>query len=124
MVPVDPANLVILAISVVISLLCPSKLIATAEHWGALRDKERDQQIAALLPAQRVDFRIIGRSFGAAVPGLIVVVAIIVIFAVGFVMLFAVANEIGQSEAVMRRDEIHAGIRTAAVVLIKIRTAR
>ena len=55
---------------------------------------------------------------------MIVVVAVAIFFAVGFVVLVVVADEIVQGEAVVRGDEVDARVRAAAARLIKIGTAR
>ena len=65
-----------------------------------------------------------GSSVGPSAPQfheLIVVVAVAVVFAVGFVVLVVVADEIVQGEAVVRGDEIDAGVRASAAVLIQDR---
>ena len=55
---------------------------------------------------------------------MIVVVAVVVVLAVGFVVFLVVADEIVQGEAIVRGDEIDARIRAAAAVLIQIGAAR
>src|SRR5947207_14251827 len=55
---------------------------------------------------------------------MIIVVAIMVLLPVGFVVFLVVANEIGESESVVRGDKIDAGVRPFAIVLIKIGAAR
>src|SRR5439155_23208545 len=54
---------------------------------------------------------------------MIIVVAIMVLLAVGFVVFLVVANEICESESVVRGDKIDAGVRPFAIVLIKIGAA-
>ena len=51
---------------------------------------------------------------------LIVVVAVAVVFAVGFVVLFVVADQVAQSESIVGGDEIDAGVRPPAVMLVEI----
>src|SRR5690348_13507178 len=75
-VPVEPADLVILAIGVVVSLLSPLPFIARSEHWNALGKKKRCEKISALAATQFVNFWIIRRPFGPVVPRVIVVVAV------------------------------------------------
>src|SRR5215475_10269850 len=53
--PVEPTDLVVLAISVVIAVLRSSPLVSASEHWHALRKKECGQKIPALSLANRVD---------------------------------------------------------------------
>src|SRR6266513_260212 len=54
---------------------------------------------------------------------MIIVVAIMVLLPVGFVVFLIVANEICESESVMRGNKIDAGVRSLASVLIKIGAA-
>src|SRR5436190_16100789 len=93
--PVKPTHLVVLTISVVVAILCPTPLIPAAEHRHALGKKECREKVAALSLAQRVDLRVISRTFGAAIPRLIIVVAVAVLVAVQLVMFFVVADQIG-----------------------------
>ena len=58
--------------------------------------------------AQRLDLRIFGGSLMSAVPGLVVVQPVPVIFAVRFVMFVVVRDPIIQREAVVAGDEVHA----------------
>src|SRR5438309_9750379 len=54
---------------------------------------------------------------------MVIVVAIMVLLPVGSVVFLIVANEIGESESVVRGDKINAGVRPFAIVLIKIGAA-
>src|SRR5215468_2216938 len=80
--PIEPTDLVVLAVSVVVAVLSPAPLVSAAQHRHALGKKQSGKKIPALPVAQRVDLRIVGGSFHAAVPRLIVVVAVAVIVAV------------------------------------------
>ena len=72
---------------------------------------------------QGQDVGVVGRAFGAAIPAVVVVGAVFVILAVGFVVFVVVADEIFEREAVMAGDEIDAGVGSAAALLIKIAAA-
>src|SRR5437773_10381967 len=80
--PIEPADLVVLAISVVIAVLRPAPLIAAGQHRHALRKKKRRQEISALTFAQGIDLCVIDRSFDAAIPREIIIVAVVVAVAV------------------------------------------
>src|SRR5438874_9883195 len=54
---------------------------------------------------------------------MIIAVAIMVLLPVGFVVFLIVANEICESESVVRGDKIDARVRSLASVLIQIGTA-
>ena len=116
--PLRPGYLVILAVSVVISLLGAPAFVAAAQHRHALREKKCAEEIALLSPPKRVDLWILRRTFGPTVPGLVVVVAVLIVFAVRAVVFFVIGNQIRQSVAVMRGDKVYARLRTLSVPLI------
>ena len=66
--PMDPADLVVLAIGVVVAVLRPAELVAGADHRRALRQDQRGEQIAELTPSQRLNVLVVSRPLGAAVP--------------------------------------------------------
>src|SRR6266513_3025755 len=86
--PIEPTDLVVLAISIVIPVLRPAPLIAAGQHRHALRQKKRRQEISALTIAQGIDLCVIGRSFDAAIPREIIIVAVLVAVAVRLIVLF------------------------------------
>src|SRR5207248_10788290 len=120
--PIVPTDLVVLAISVVISILRPCKFVATQEHWHALREDKRRQKIATLFRSERIDLRIVGWSFRAAIPRLVVLIAVLIVFAVRIVVLLVITDEVVERETIVRRDDINARRRCAAVVQIQVRT--
>ena len=73
--------------------------------------------------SQFPDGRIISRTFDPAVPALVVVGAVLVVFLVGFVVLLVVGHEIPQREAVVGDDEVDAGERFAPAAFIQIAAA-
>src|SRR5206468_2445765 len=78
--PVNPAQLVVLAIRVVVATLCSAELIACQEHRNTLREEQAGQQITRLAGAQ-LNYRwIADRTLGAAIPAPIVGLAVAVIF--------------------------------------------
>src|SRR6185436_13280265 len=113
--PVDPRQLRVLAIGVVVALLRTAHLVAAQNHRNTLRQQQGSKEIPLLPLAQRADRRIVGRAFDAAVPAAIVGFAVAVVFAVGLVVLFVVADEVVQRESVVRGDEIDACRRAPAL---------
>src|SRR6478609_11100750 len=118
--PVKPTDFVVLTISIVVAVLCPTPFISAAEHRDALRKKQCREKIAALPVAQIVNLRVTGRTFHTAIPRLIIVVAVAVFVVVQLVVLFIVADQIGQCESIMDCDEVDARVRSSAVMLIEI----
>ena len=66
--PVDPADLVVLTICVVVALLCATEFVAREQHRRALREAKRRHEITNLTLAQPVDFGIVGRTFYSTIP--------------------------------------------------------
>ncbi len=90
----------------------------------ALRQHQAGELVAAQLPAQRDDLRVVGRSFDAAIGAVVVVGAVTVLLAVRLVVLLAVAHEVGEGETVVHGRVIDAGARAAAVVMEKVLRGR
>ena len=121
--PMQPGEVVVLAIGIVVALLRMAELVTGQEHGHALRQEQRSDEVALLLPAQGIDGGIIRRPLGAAVPTVVVVGPVLVIFPIGLVVFVVVADQVMQREAVVAGDEIDAGIGLAPVVLIQVTAA-
>lgn len=92
--PGEPAELVILAINVVVTLLTPREFVPAREHGNALRKKKRCQKVPDLSSAQGVDFFILGWTFDSAVPRVVIGVPVPIPFPIGLVVFFIVGNEV------------------------------
>src|SRR6185503_4056 len=111
--PVEPRDLGVLAIAVVVAVLGAAHLVAAEQHRYALRQEQRREEVALLAPAQPLHLRIVGRTLDTAVPRSIVVLA--ALLAVRRVVLLVVGDEIVEREAVVRGDEVDARVREPAV---------
>src|SRR5579872_4710522 len=118
--PIDPADGTVLAISVVVSTLSVTDSVACIQHWNALRQQQSSQEVSFLLRSQCKDRRIVGRALYAAVPTPVIVVAVTILFAVGLVVFFVVADEVGQRESVMSSDKVDAGVWAAAAMSVQV----
>src|SRR4051794_23490789 len=87
LVPAEPRDLAVLAPRVVVTALRAAELVAAEDHRRALREEERHEEVALLTRAQLVDLGVVGLALDAVVPGAIVVGAVLVVFAVRFVVL-------------------------------------
>src|SRR5262245_49796067 len=87
LVPVEPRDLVVLAPRVVVASLRAAPLVSAEQHWDALRQEQRRQEVALLTCAERVHLRVVGRALDAAVPRPVVVGAVPVSLAVRLVVL-------------------------------------
>ncbi len=103
-VPIQPRNLIVLAVRVVVALLGPAEFVAGEQHRDTQRQEERRDEITLLTGAQYVYRPVVpGRTFNAAIPRSIVGLAVAILLAVVFVMPVVVADEVVQGEAVVRR---------------------
>ena len=67
-IPIDPTDLVVLTIGVVVSVLRSPEFVAGGEHRRALREQERRQEVLLLPQTQRANFGIVGRPVIRVVP--------------------------------------------------------
>ena len=84
---------------------CPvacGRFVAGQNHRHTGRQEQGGDEVSFLLRSRPVDRRIIGRPFGAAIPAIIVVGAILIVFAIRVIVLVVVTHEI--VEAKNRRD--------------------
>ena len=122
--PVEPRDLVVLAVRVVVPLLRAPDLIPTEQHRHTLRQQQRGQQVAALAGPQGEDRRVVGRPLDAAVPRAVVGLAVAVVLAVRVVVLLVVRDEVGQREAVVGGDEVDRRGRSSGVGLVEVGAPR
>ena len=83
-----------------------------------MRKKKCYEEIPTLPFPQSVDLRVVGWPFDAAVPGKIIIVAVIVAVAVRRIVLLVVADEVVQGETIVGGHEIYAGVRASPIVFI------
>src|SRR5215472_1367981 len=107
-VPIEPADLVILAVGVVVSLLCASDFIAGHKHGDPLGEQKNSRKILDLALAQCLNVRIVGLPFNTAIPAQIIVVAVPIAFAIGFVVFIVVRHQVIERKSIMGGDEIDA----------------
>ena len=112
--PVHPAQVVVLAIGVVVAALRTRTLVAHQQHRHALREEHAGQHVALLPGTKSEDAGIVGRTLDAVIGREVVAVAVAVSLAIGLVVLLLVGDRVGEGVAVMRGDEVDAGQRRAA----------
>src|ERR1017187_3720793 len=118
--PADPADLVVLAVGIVVAVLAVADLVAGENQRQALRQQQTGKLVLPKLTAKCCYRRIVGRAFIAAIVAVVLAGAVAVVFAIGLVVLFVVTEQIRQREAVMHGDVIDAGARRAAVVVEQV----
>src|SRR6266496_2735716 len=122
--PIEPTDLVILAVGIVIALLRSSNFITGKDHRNALRKHKYGHTILDLTLAQGPNCCIIRLPFHATIPTHIIIAAIPVVFTVGLIVLVVIGHQIIQGEAIMTGDEIDTVHRHMRCCLVEIRAAR
>ena len=118
--PVQPRNLIVLTVGIVIAELGIQKLIAGKEHRRSAAAHQHGKGIHCQPPAQRENPFICRIPFRTAVPAAIIVTSIRIAPAVGLIMLFVVGIQIPKSKAVMTGQEIHGRIVPSPFRIIDI----
>src|SRR4030095_2961093 len=121
--PIEPAGFGVLAIRVVVPKLCSPHFVTHEKHGHTDRKHRYGQKIFYLPVSELLHTGIIGRTFNTAVQSLIVVRPVAVIFAVCFVVLGVIRDEVVQREAVMARYKINALLGLAFLMTINRRAA-
>src|SRR6478672_510926 len=121
--PIEPAGFVVLAIGVVVPKLCSPHFVTHEKHGHTDRKHRYGQKIFYLPVSELLRTGIIGRTFNTAVPTSIVVRPVAVIFAVCFVVLGVIRDEVIEGEAVMARYKINALLGLAFLVTVNRRAA-
>ena len=94
------------------------------QHRHALAEHQGGQEVALLATPQLVDLLIVGGTLSATVPGLVVIRAVLVVFAVGLVVLLVVGDQVAQREAVVGDDEVDRRDRATTGVGVQIAGSR
>ena len=118
--PIYPANVIVLAVTVVVSLLSVADCISCQQHWHTLRKKQSCEEVTLLLCAQGVHRSILSNALSATIPTSIIVSAVAVPFSIRLVVLFVIADEVLKGEPIMRGDKIYTGVRAPPTTGIKV----
>src|SRR5258708_34405438 len=87
--PVEPGELIVLAVGVVVASLRAADLVAAVDHRPADGEQQGAEEVALLAGAQDVDLLAIGGSFLPAVPGAVVSLAVVSPLSAGPVLLLS-----------------------------------
>src|SRR5262249_50299814 len=108
-IPLQPGDSVILAVRIVIACLRPAEFISCQQHGNALRKKEGCEKIT-LLPVSQLRYldAIVG-TFMAAIPRMVVVFSVPIVFSVRMVVLVLIGDKVRECEPIVARNEVDAG---------------
>ena len=93
--PVEPVQLIVLTIGIVIALFGMGHFVTHQNHGYTLADHEDGECVFDELLAQGVDVRIVCGTFPATVPTVVVIVTVPISFSVSPVMLLIVRKKVG-----------------------------
>jgi biotin carboxyl carrier protein len=110
-IPVDPADLVVLAISVVVAILRAKEFVAGKQHRSSLRQQQSRKAVAPPATTQRVHLVVVGRTLGARIPGMVVGLVVLIVLTIRLVVLVVVGDQVIEGEAIMGSDEVRASGR-------------
>ena len=115
--PVEPRDLVVLAVGVVVASLGAAHLVAAEQQGQSERQQQGGEHGALPLRPEGVHRGVFGRALGAGVPGTVVVAAVPVALAVRLVVLAVVGDQVVQRETIVHGDQVHRGGRPPARAL-------
>ena len=95
-------------VRVIIAVARVAVFVAHEEHWDSLRNEKGEEKVAHLPFAERGNRRVIGRSFMTAIPTVILVIAIVILFAISVVVLVLIGDEVAEGKPIVGGDEIDA----------------
>src|SRR5262249_15981719 len=117
------ADLVVLAVGIVVPPLAVPNLIAHQDHGDSQRHQRDRQEVLHLAVAQRFHAGVVGWAFHATVPAPIVIGPLPVCLAVGLVVLLVVGDEVVEGEAVVTRHEVDTLFRLPFFVTVDLGAA-
>src|SRR4030095_6888052 len=122
--PIEPASFVILAIGIVVPTLCSPHFVTHEKHGHTNRKHRYSQEVFYLPVSEFFHTGIIGWTFNTAVPTSIVTRPVAVVFAICFIVLAVVRDEVVEGETVMARHKINALLSLAFFMTVNCRAAK
>ena len=119
-IPVHPADVIVLAIGIVIAAQRATELVTSQQHRRALGEQQRAKKILLLAQAQHIDSGVARRAFDAEIVAIILAMAVLIFLAIDLVVPFTVADQIIEREAVVTGHKIDARGRTTSVAFENI----
>jgi hypothetical protein len=91
--PIDPTDLVVLAVRLIVSSLAAPELVSLEKHWYVSADRDCQQEVLDLADAQHFDCRIAECPLDAIVRTVVLRWSISIVLSIGIVMFMRVANQ-------------------------------
>ena len=112
--PVEPGDLVVLAVRVVVPPLRAPELVAAEEHRDPAGQQQGHEHRPHVPVPGGLHRRVVAGALDAVVPRDVVVGPVPVVLAVGLVVLGRVGHQVAQGEAVVAGHVVDRGVRTRA----------
>ena len=119
--PVEPIPFLVVAIGIIVATLGASHFVSHKKHGHALADEKEGHGIFCAAQPQLVDRAIVRGSFCPAVPRVILVAAICIIFAVLEIVFFCVGKEVGEGKPIVAGDKVDRGGGLPATFAVEVR---
>src|SRR5215207_50475 len=100
--PVRPAEIIVLAVGIVVATLSTADFIAAEKHRRALGQEKGGQKVPLLPGADGEDLRVGRRTLMAVIAGDVVVGTVSIVLPIHPIVFVVVGDEVTQGEAVMR----------------------
>ena len=112
-----------MAIGIVIAHLAVQELVACKQHRNALAKQQNRKDILCLLFSELQDAVVFGFALHTTIEAVVFIAAVQVVFAIGQIMFFVVAEQVMQRKTVMAGYEIDAADRQAVLVFVEVAAA-
>ena len=119
--PVQPGDLVVLAVGVVVAELGVAEFISCKEHGCPAAAHKDSAGVADHPHAKGEDLRVIGLPLRSAVPAPVVICTVSVLPAICLIVLFVVGIQIVEREAVMAGEKIDGGVGAPDLRVVDVR---
>ena len=119
-IPVEPGDLIVLTVGIVVALLRVQELVSGQNHGHAPAEEEDRHGVLRQLFPEGKDARVFGFSLGAAVPAAVVIGPVRIVPAVGFIMLSPVGIQVMKGKAVVAGDKVYGSVVASVVRVIDI----
>ena len=120
-IPVQPGDLIILAVRIIITITSVAEFIAGEEHRGSTAAHEYGAGIFDHPEAQRENFPVVCIAFRTAVPAVVVVISVSIIPAVCLIMFLIIAVQVIEGKSVVTGQEVDGGIAAPVNRIVQIR---
>src|SRR5579863_4427942 len=118
-IPIHPAQCVVMTIRIVVPALAAANLVTHQQHWNPTAQEKNGRGVPHLALPKGIHARIGTLALPTTIPAVIIVGAVTVPLAVGLVVFAVVRDHVTERESVVAGDEVHACRRTAVPLQIR-----